>query len=248
LYAPRVSRLRGLVTPNRRRPVLVYLHGGANINGGSHDTQLNGVYLADRFNVIVVVPNFRLGIFGYLGSELLRQRAGSGNSTGNYGQMDQRMALRWVRQNVVAFGGDADRVLLFGESTGAAAVANHLISDYHHSQTPDFQSAVLQSGAMQPWVAKTLPEAEAVFDAILKRVSCPARSSADSLPCLLNRSTLDVYRASYAQQPGDLPYGDSWNSCQWAPVVDGTSQPVFPRVSCLASRCVMVLPSRYGAV
>ena len=224
IYAPRLSRVRG-VFGTEQLPVMVYVHGGANLNGGSDDRQLNGAHLADNLNVVVVVPNYRLGIFGYLGSELLRARNGSVNTTGNYAQQDQRRALRWVSDNIAAFGGDPARVLLFGESTGSGAVAVHLVGDTYHAAgaTLPFRAAAMQSGAMQPWVAKTMPEAEAVFGAVLTRLGCPAAEGdgAAALECLLAQSASALFNASYAAEPGDLPFGDSWYSCQWAPVVDG---------------------------
>ena len=108
----------------------------------------------------------------------------------------------------------------------------HMVGDHHHSVgvKPAFRAALMQSGAPAPWVSKSMPEAEAVFDAILRRVACPPRSSgpAEALSCLLSRSTLDVYNASYAAELGDLPFADSWSSCQWAPVVDGVELSAAP--------------------
>ena len=229
VYAPPLSRLRGLLD-DKKVPVLVFIHGGANLNGGSDDTQLDGSYLAfdpagypQGQDAIVVVPNFRLGVFGYLGSELLRSRNGTGNSTGNYGQQDMRQVLKWVSDNIAAFGGDPTRVLLFGESTGATAVAMQLVAEtYHTDTTPSpFSAVALQSGAVQPWASKPMAEAQAVFEVVLKRVGCNRSESHEQLECLLSRSTVELYNASFAGEPGDLPYGDGWYSCQFAPVVDG---------------------------
>lgn len=227
IYAPPVSHLRG-VLKNKKVPVMVFIHGGANMNGGSDDTQLDGSRLASdpagysqTQDAVVVVPNFRLGVFGYLGSELLRSRDGTGNSTGNYGQQDTRQALKWVTQNIEAFGGDPTRVLLFGESTGATATAIHLVAEPYHKESPPFSAVALQSGAVQPWGSKPMDEAQAVFDAVLARVGCDAGGEQEQLECLLSCSTSELYNASYAAEVGDLPYGDGWYSCQFAPVVDG---------------------------
>eukprot|EP01043_Picozoa_sp_COSAG02_P012188 COSAG02_NODE_467_length_21771_cov_39.020303_10_plen_723_part_00 len=229
IYAPPLSRLRG-VMKTKKVPVLVFIHGGANLNGGSDDTQLDGSYLAHDpssyppgQDAVVVVPNFRLGVFGYLGSELLRARNGTGNSTGNYGQQDVRQVLKWVSDNIAAFGGDPTRVLLFGESTGATAVAMQLVAEtYHKEATPSpFSAVALQSGAVQPWASKPMAEAQAVFEALLTRVGCNRSERQEQLECLLSRSTVELYNASYAAEPGDLPYADGWYSCQFAPVIDG---------------------------
>ena len=230
VYAPPLSHLRGMVS-NKRAPVLVFIHGGANLNGGSDDTQLDGSHLANdpagysqAQDAVVVVPNFRLGVFGYLGSELLRSRNGTGNSTGNYGQQDMRQALKWVSANIAAFGGDPTRVLLFGESTGATAVAIQLVAETYHRESetpPPFSAVALQSGAVQQWASKPMSEAQAVFDAVLARVGCNRADGPGQLECLLSRSTVELYNASYAAEPGDLPFGDGWYGCQFAPVVDG---------------------------
>ena len=130
VYAPRLSRVRG-VLGTEQLPVMVYVHGGANLNGGSDDRQLNGAHLADNLNVVVVVANYRLGIFGYLGSELLRARNGSVNTTGNYAQQDQRRALGWVSDNIAAFGGDPARVQL-GVAAGQedeAGLGNRIVDE-----------------------------------------------------------------------------------------------------------------------
>jgi len=74
---------------------------------------------ANRGRVIVVSINYRLGAFGFLVTDELR---------GNYGHMDQRAALEWVQRNVGAFGGDKNSVTLFGESSGASSVGNHIVS------------------------------------------------------------------------------------------------------------------------
>ena len=76
--------------------------------------------------MIVVTMNYRLGALGFLALDELRSRDTAGNSTGNYGVQDQRAALKWVQENAAAFGGDPNKVVLWGESAGAAAVTAHL--------------------------------------------------------------------------------------------------------------------------
>jgi para-nitrobenzyl esterase len=73
----------------------------------------------------VVTINYRLGALGYLALDQLRARDPS-NSTGNYGSQDQRACLRWIKENIAAFGGDPDKIVLWGESAGAAGVTAQL--------------------------------------------------------------------------------------------------------------------------
>ena len=101
-------------------PVLVYIHGGALQTGQPWYADYRGEGLA-RKDVLVVDFGYRLGVFGFFAAEELAAEDPNG-STGNYGLMDQIKALEWVRDNIAAFGGDADNVTIAGESAGAACV------------------------------------------------------------------------------------------------------------------------------
>ena len=101
-------------------PVLVYIHGGALQTGQPWYADYSGEGLA-RKGVLVVNFGYRLGVFGFLATEELAREDPHG-STGNYGLMDQIKALKWVRDNIAAFGGDPDNVTVAGESAGAVCV------------------------------------------------------------------------------------------------------------------------------
>ena len=119
-------------------PVMVWIYGGGFV-GGKTDIY-DGTELAAREKVIVVVPAYRLGAFGFLASQALLDEHGT---TGNYGILDQQLALKWVRDNIQAFGGDPSRVVIFGESAGAMSVAAHLVIPGSRGL---FSAAILQSG------------------------------------------------------------------------------------------------------
>ncbi|WP_165187237.1 carboxylesterase/lipase family protein [Caulobacter soli] len=104
----------------KKRPVMVYVHGGAHANGSGSDPLYDGVRLAKRGDVVVVTVNHRLNVFGYcylaaLGGPDLAD-------SGNVGNMDLVMALAWVRDNIAAFGGDPGNVMAFGQSGGGGKV------------------------------------------------------------------------------------------------------------------------------
>ncbi|WP_366927849.1 carboxylesterase/lipase family protein [Brevundimonas sp.] len=103
-----------------KRPVMVYIHGGAYSNGSGSDPLYDGTRLARRQDVVVVTLNHRLNVFGY--AFLARLAPGFGSS-GNAGQLDLILALQWVRDNIAAFGGDPGRVMVFGQSGGGAKIA-----------------------------------------------------------------------------------------------------------------------------
>jgi len=112
---------RGL-KDNRKRPVLVWIHGGGfRTESANHAPFYNGYFLAKAHDVVVVSVNHRLGIFGYLhlGEILGEQYAASGNS----GMLDLVEALKWVRDNIAEFGGDPGNVTIFGQSGGGAKVS-----------------------------------------------------------------------------------------------------------------------------
>ena len=105
----------------RKRPVMVYIHGGAYSNGTVNAALYDGARLARRGDVVVVTVNHRLNLFGYL---YLAELGGAGfEDSGNAGQLDLVLALRWVRDNIAEFGGDPGRVLIFGQSGGGAKCA-----------------------------------------------------------------------------------------------------------------------------
>ncbi|WBY09274.1 carboxylesterase/lipase family protein [Sphingomonas sp. 7/4-4] len=106
--------------PAARKPVMLYIHGGAYSGGSVTDPLNDGHALAARGDVVVVTVNHRLNAFGYLYLARLDPRF---PDSGNAGQLDLILALRWVRDNIAAFGGDPNKVMVFGQSGGGAKIA-----------------------------------------------------------------------------------------------------------------------------
>jgi para-nitrobenzyl esterase len=104
-----------------KRAVMVYLHGGGYSNGSGAGPEIDGTNLSRRGNVVVVTINHRLNAFGYMYLAMLggTEFADSGNA----GQLDILLALEWIRENIVEFGGDPSRVMVFGQSGGGAKIA-----------------------------------------------------------------------------------------------------------------------------
>ena len=101
-------------------PVMLWLHGGGAQTGYGHEREFDGTSLCTQ-GVILITINYRLNLFGFFAHPELSAENAFGAS-GNYGLMDQIQALRWIRENVHAFGGDADNITLFGQSSGGRAV------------------------------------------------------------------------------------------------------------------------------
>ena len=122
-------------------PVMVWIHGGGYNNGSGTPPLYDGTNLARRGLVLVTI-NYRLGRLGFFDHPALAAGRGADDPAGNYGVMDQIAALRWVRDNIGAFGGDPDRVTIFGESAGGAGVMQLMVAPTARGL---FQQAVVQS-------------------------------------------------------------------------------------------------------
>lgn len=158
--------------PGTRRPVLVWIHGGAFVGGSSGLYPLDA--LAKSGDLVVVSMNYRLGVFGFVA------HPGFGaDYNGGYGLKDQRAVLAWVKRNIAAFGGDPDNVTLAGESAGGAGVCMHILAP--DETTGLFQKAIVQSaGCVTP--LPTLAEGEKTGVKIAKLAGCP--DAATALSCL----------------------------------------------------------------
>ena len=160
-------------TRDKPRPVLVWIHGGGFLNGSSD--LYNSRSLTTRGDIVVVSINYRLGALGFLAHPAL---AAPGQDPGNYGLADQQAALRWVHDNIRAFGGDPDQVTIAGESAGAMSVCDHLVAP---ESAGLFRAAIMQSGPCQ--AQADLATGERISTAYAAKVGC--RNATDARQCLL---------------------------------------------------------------
>ncbi|WP_207669850.1 carboxylesterase/lipase family protein [Thermaerobacter sp. FW80] len=129
-------------SPEGRRPVMVWIHGGAYLTGAGSIPWYDGTSFAREGGVVLVTVNYRLGALGFL---YLEEAFGPDFAgSGNLGILDQIAALRWVKENIAAFGGDPDQVTIFGESAGAGSVGVLLAAPGARGL---FRRAILQSGS-----------------------------------------------------------------------------------------------------
>jgi para-nitrobenzyl esterase len=172
-----------------RRPVLVWLHGGAFMFGAGSRPMTHGAALARRGDVVVVTINYRLGLFGYLrGIDVCGEALAS---SGNEGLQDQLAALRWVRDEIAAFGGDPENVTVFGQSAGGVSIAAMLAMPRSRRL---FHKAIVQSGSAM--LVQTSTAANRVMDSILAAVGLAPHEAgrlrdlpADRLLALQERAT-----------------------------------------------------------
>lgn len=206
----------------QRYPVMVYIHGGQFMSGASNLFPAH--MMAAFYNVVVVSLNYRLGALGFLSTA-------DENSPGNYGILDQMMALRWVYDNIAAFNGDPGSITLFGPGAGAASAGILAIAP----QTRHMVARVIaQSGSvLADWAMIEdkfrVQNTSVVFGRML---GCPTDSSWRLLNCLRQgRSFYELGNAEFQPQVGFIPWGpflaenvslpgdewyEGWRSRDWA--------------------------------
>jgi para-nitrobenzyl esterase len=196
-----------IYTPNPplpHLPVMFWIHGGAFVLGAGEQT--DGSVLAAKDKVVVVTINYRLGPFGFLTHQGLNAEDPH-HVSGNYGLLDQQNALRWVRRNIAAFGGDPSRVTIFGESAGGISVCLQLESPGADGL---YQRAINESGPCQ--MTMSVSHAQAQGDKLARLLGCD--HAPDVIACMRSRPTHQVLDALVASPVGA-------NDVLWFPVVDG---------------------------
>ncbi|XP_070539013.1 acetylcholinesterase-like isoform X2 [Ptychodera flava] len=191
--------------------VLVWIYGGGFYSGVASLEVYHGGTLAATQNVIVVSFNYRVASFGffYLGHQ---------DAPGNVGLLDQALALQWVQDNIVHFGGDPRRVTIFGESAGAVSVGLHLLSPLSRNF---FTRAILQSGSPNtPWATLTTDEAKRRSLELAKLFGCyndsKAIPMADVAKCMREQNALDILNGEWMDDVHGI------YRFPFTPVVDGT--------------------------
>lgn len=191
------------------RPVMVWIHGGAFLNGAGSFPLYDGAHLAASGDVVVVTINYRLGAFGFLHLEEFAGEAASGS--GLAGTLDQVAALEWVRDNIAAFGGDPGNVTIFGESAGAMSV-NTLLG--LPAAQGLFHKAIAQSGGAN--FCREATDAAVIAKDFLAHVGVDTLEALQALP---TQAILDAQAAILQGGRLDMPF---------TPVVDGAHLPQQP--------------------
>ena len=204
--------------PDAGRPVLVWVHGGAFTTGTGTMPWYDGSRLAARGDVVVVTFNYRLGALGFLHLGDLGGEAWAGS--GNTGLLDQVAALRWVRENVAGFGGNPERVTVFGESAGAMSIATLLAMPEAGGLC---QRAILQSGA-GTFVQDRATATELAVD-VLDELGVPHRDLSRLAEVPLE-AVLDAQAVAGGRRSGV--------GLAFVPVVDGATLPATPEAALAA--------------
>jgi para-nitrobenzyl esterase len=183
-----------------RKPVMVWLHGGANVGGsGGADNLYDGQPLISH-DVVLVVIEYRLGIFGFFAHPDLTKESPH-HSSGNYGLLDQIAALQWVHDNITRFGGDPNNVTLFGQSAGSIDALALMTTPLTHGL---FQRVIAESGPLFPTSFRTLDEREKTGMRAIEQLPV---SSEKNLAYLRSLSVEELFKIKTG---GAAPNIDGW--------------------------------------
>eukprot|EP00058_Branchiostoma_floridae_P011966 XP_002597454.1 hypothetical protein BRAFLDRAFT_223128 [Branchiostoma floridae] len=186
-------------------PVLLWIHGGSFAIGTGYFQPFAA--MAAHQDVVVVTINYRLGALGFLST-------GDENAPGNFGFLDQIQAMTWVKENIRNFGGDPDRVTLFGQSAGGTSVCYHVVSPLSQGL---FQRAISQSGTCRT-TGNPLSQPLEVAAVLAEAVGCDGRDTGSMVSCLRQKPADELVTA----QQGMMKWGTGEWGVAFGPVVDGS--------------------------
>jgi para-nitrobenzyl esterase len=179
-------------TPAAPLPVMFWIHGGGNQNGSASEAVpyantglfYSGMFLAAK-DVVVVTFNYRLGAFGFFAHPAIASE--QGGAAGNQGLYDQALALEWVKSNIAKFGGNPNKVTIFGESAGSLDVCYHIASAKSRGL---FHKAISQSGGCTT-LLQTKALAQTAADGLAGKFEC-AGSPEEAVACLRDKSVSEL--------------------------------------------------------
>ncbi|KAE9406255.1 alpha/beta-hydrolase [Gymnopus androsaceus JB14] len=199
-------------------PVMIWVYGGGLTQGASFSYPGSGIVAASSkmdLSVITVIINYRLALWGFLGGQ-----EADDNGALNLGLYDQRDAMQWVQNYIEYFGGDKDKVTLYGQSSGSMCIAYHYLTE----NTTLFRGAILESGVSTSVPVLLPADYQNVYDALVNLTGCS--SSSDTFQCIqtVNESVLEDAANTIAGTP------NSYSARPWAVAIDGEIIPDSPAV------------------
>ncbi|XP_031548778.1 neurotactin-like [Actinia tenebrosa] len=215
----------------KRLPVMVYLHGGGLLSSSGHENGLHPTpEMITDMEIVGVSLNYRLDAFGFLALGIL-SKSSSRNTSGNYGFMDQILALQWVRENIAQFGGDPDKVTILGQGSGGTSVLALLASPMAKGL---FQQAIALSPSAD--ITKTSSEAAKDNEILLTNAKCAGNASM-KLQCLHTLSPQQILKASpwnayhYKQKDSSRDFPTKAIFPHAIAVIDGYVLPSAPAIA-----------------
>ncbi|KAI1325174.1 alpha/beta-hydrolase [Xylariaceae sp. FL0255] len=222
-----ISVMRPINTsPDAKLPVLFWIYGGGFEVGspvpynGSH---LIPASIAQGTPIVLVTVNYRLGGFGFLPGEQVLA-----DGVSNLGLLDQRMGLEWVADNIAAFGGDPERVTIWGQSAGAFSVFDQMAlygGNIGYHGKPSFRAGIMNSGTIWPVEPIDAPRAQNIFDTVAETAGCGSVADDEKLDCLRGLSFEEFYNATNSVFS---PFSDHSPVSSFAARPDGRVMPDSP--------------------
>ncbi|KAG0708779.1 Alpha/Beta hydrolase protein [Suillus ampliporus] len=192
-----------VATPAGGLPVVVWIHGGGLFNGAD-------LIMESNHGVITVMVQYRLGLFGFLPGEAVKEGGAL-----NVGLLDQNYALQWVQAYISSFGGNPTKVTIWGESAGAGSVLQHLVAHGGNTQPPLFRAAMTSSTFLPSQYNYNDRIPEMLYSAVVDGTNCS--SSSDTLSCLRAADINTLETLNY-----NINLDGFFGTFVFVPVVDGT--------------------------
>ncbi|KAG1838521.1 Alpha/Beta hydrolase protein [Suillus subalutaceus] len=199
-----------VATPAGGLPVVVWIHGGGYIEGAASEFSGADLILDSSYGVITVLVQYRLGLFGFLAGEAVKEGGAL-----NAGLLDQNYALQWVQAHISSFGGDPTKVTIWGESAGAGSVLQHIVAHGGNTQPPLFTTAMTSSTFLPSQYNYNDRIPEMLYSEIVNGTNCT--SSSDTLSCLRAADVNTLQTLNY-----DINFNGFFGTFVFVPVVDGT--------------------------
>jgi len=179
-------------TTTAKKPVLIWIYGGGFEFGGSAVDVYSGKYFAQDEDVVLVSLNYRVNILGF---------SGAPNATQNVGLLDQRLAVEWVRDNIAAFGGDPERITIFGQSAGGASTD---LYRFAWTEDPIVQGFIPMSGTATSFAIRTADQGAVSWYQTTTAVGCgnSTTSTDDAILACMRNASVDAIEKAAAPNPG----------------------------------------------
>jgi cholinesterase len=218
----------------KKKAVLVWIYGGAFVMGDSNSAMTNGASIASNQDLIVVSLNYRVNVFGYPGAPTLEHF--------NPGFLDQRLAIKWIKDNIAAFGGDPERITIWGQSAGSMSVDDYAFA-WYNDPDPIVNGFILSSGTalMGRGEVRLTGGAQARnWYALSQKLGCGGEEAgANSVKCVQGKPWKDVAAATPGMgMPGGFNPSDD-NKTLFSDVYARAKRGDFIRkvgLSCIISR------------
>ncbi|KIK45295.1 hypothetical protein CY34DRAFT_22614 [Suillus luteus UH-Slu-Lm8-n1] len=199
-----------VATPAGGLPVVVWIHGGGYILGSANLYNGADLIIDSNYGVITVVIQYRLGLFGFLSGEAVKEGGAL-----NAGLLDQNYALQWVQSYIRNFGGDPTKVTIWGQSAGGGSVLQHLVAHGGNTQPPLFRFAMTSSAFLPSQYNYNDRIPEMLYSEVVNGTNCS--SSSDTLSCLRAADVNTLQTLNY-----NININGFYGTSVFIPVVDGT--------------------------